>query len=86
MWILSKVRKEGRVNMLIYLGGVEKSNIHGNISTTVDIPGDVVVGKAVVNAVLYSLWGALYEPLLKNYTVEVMVGDQTSKSVVTSPQ
>lgn len=80
------MKKEGRVTLLTYLGGVEKSNIYGNISTTVDIPGDVVVGKAVLNAVLYSLWGALYEPLLKNYTVEVMIGDHTSKTLVTSPQ
>jgi len=80
------VRRDGRVDLLIDGGGVEKSNINGNISTTVDIPGSVDVGKAVFNAVLYSLWGALYEPLLKNYTVEVMVGDQTSKTVVTSPQ
>lgn len=72
--------------MLIYLGGTEKSNIYGNISTTVDIPGDVDVGKTVFNAVLYSLGGALYEPLLKNFTVEVMVGDKTSKTVVRSPQ
>jgi hypothetical protein len=72
--------------VLIYLGGVEKSNIYGIISTTVDIPGDVVVGKAIFNAVLYSLWGVLYEPLLKNFTVEVMVGDKTSKTLVTSPQ
>lgn len=51
----------------------------------VDVPGDVGVGKAVFNAVLYSLYGAVYEPLLKNFTVEVMVGDKTSGTFVTSP-
>lgn len=67
------------------VGGIEKSNIYENISTTVDVPGDVGAGKAVFNAVLYSLWGAVYEPLLKNFTVDVVVGDKTSGTVVTSP-
>ncbi|KAL8828294.1 MAG: hypothetical protein Q9191_002668 [Dirinaria sp. TL-2023a] len=68
----------------LYLGPT-KSNILDNISTSVDIPEEVQSGQAVFNGVLYSLVGALYEPILKNFSVQVTVGSQTSQTLTASP-
>lgn len=61
-----------------------KSNILGNITTSVKMPEEVEAGAARFNGVLYMLGGALYQPILKNFTVEIMVGEKTSKTLSAS--
>ena len=63
---------------------VENSNILTNITTSVEIPEGFPAGDAVFNGMLYSLYGAQYEPIVKNFTVEVTVGGATSEDVRTA--
>ena len=62
----------------------EKSNILTNITTSVEIPEGFPAGDAVFNGMLYSLYGAQYEPIIKNFTVGVTVGGATTGDVKAS--
>ncbi|KAL0941676.1 uncharacterized protein CTRU02_204439 [Colletotrichum truncatum] len=64
--------------------GPEKSNILENITETVTIPADLVAGKYVVAAGLYSLYGASSGPTLTNYNVTITVSNSTSQNYVSS--
>ena len=63
---------------------VDDSNIVTNITHFVQIPDGQAKGPVVFTAALFSLYGALYEPSVQDFSVDVTVGDFTSSDLVSS--
>ena len=63
---------------------IDDSNIVTNITHFVQIPDTVAEGPIVFTAALFSLLGAVSEPAVETFSVDVTVGNFTSGDLVSS--